>query len=125
MLPNDTLPPELRLAVGKTAVLEYAYVRFDSKGRFHPMESSGKSDSPTVALAATREQVQAVLDTVRPAMQLDGGDCELVEVTDDGVVKLRLQGACGGCPSSTMTLSQGIEKRMKAKLPGIRAVVAV
>lgn len=89
------------------------------------METSGKPGTPPVSEVGTREQVQAVLDTIRPAMQLDGGDCELVEITSDGIVKLRLQGACGGCPSSTMTLSQGIEKRLKAKLPGIRAVVSV
>ena len=60
-----------------------------------------------------KEEVQKVLDTVRPALQADGGDAELVEVGDDGVVKLRLTGACAGCPMSQLTLKEGIEKVLK------------
>jgi len=70
-----------------------------------------------------REKVQAALDKIRPALQRDGGDVELVEVTPDGVVKVRLKGACGGCPMSTMTLKQGIERTIKQAIPEIKEVV--
>ncbi len=72
-----------------------------------------------------RERVQAVLDKIRPSLQADGGDVELVEVTDDGVVKVRLQGACKGCPMSQMTLKNGIERLVLKELPEIKAVEAV
>ena len=71
------------------------------------------------------EQVQSALDKIRPALQRDGGDVELVEVTDDGIVKVRLQGACGGCPMSQMTLKMGIEKVVKEAVPEIKSVEAV
>lgn len=71
------------------------------------------------------EDVKKVLETIRPALQADGGDVELVEVTDDGVVKVRLVGACGHCPMSTMTLKMGIEKTLMAKVPGVKEVVSV
>ncbi len=70
-----------------------------------------------------KEEVQKVLDQVRPGLQADGGDVELLEVTEDGVVKVRLTGACGCCPMSTMTLKMGIEKAIKEKIPGIKEVV--
>jgi len=70
-------------------------------------------------------KVQEVLDTLRPFLQADGGDCELVNVTDDGVVQLRLMGACGTCPSSTMTLKMGIEEQLKQHIPAIKEVVSV
>lgn len=69
------------------------------------------------------EEVKAVLETVRPALQADGGDVELIEVTEDGVVKVRLKGACGSCPMSTMTLKMGIERALKEKVPGVKEVV--
>lgn len=72
-----------------------------------------------------KEEVQKVLDTVRPALQADGGDAELVDVGDDGVVKLRLTGACAGCPMSQLTLKQGIEKVLKEKLPQVTSVESV
>jgi len=72
-----------------------------------------------------REEVQAALDTVRPQLQADGGDCELVDVTDEGTVKVRLTGACGGCPMSQMTLKMGIERVLKAKVPAVKEVEAV
>lgn len=65
------------------------------------------------------EKVQAVLDQVRPMLQRDGGDVELVEVTADNIVKVKLQGACGSCPMSTMTLKMGIEKAIKEQIPEI------
>ena len=71
------------------------------------------------------QQVQEALDKIRPALQRDGGDVELVEVSDDGIVKVRLQGACGGCPMSQMTLKMGIEKVVKQSVPQIKSVEAV
>lgn len=71
------------------------------------------------------EDVKKVLDMIRPALQADGGDVELVEITEDGVVKVKLVGACGHCPMSTMTLKNGIEKTLKQKVPGVKEVVGV
>ena len=71
------------------------------------------------------EEVKKVLDMIRPALQADGGDVELVEVGDDGVVKVRLVGACGHCPMSTMTLKMGIERTLKDKVPGVKEVISV
>lgn len=70
-------------------------------------------------------QVQEALDKIRPALQRDGGDVELVEVTADGVVKVKLKGACGGCPMSQMTLKMGIEKVVKQSVPEIKSVESV
>lgn len=71
------------------------------------------------------EKVQAVLDQIRPMLQRDGGDVELIEVTADGIVKVKLQGACGSCPMSTMTLKMGIEKAIKEQIPEIVEVQQV
>ena len=71
-----------------------------------------------------RDKVEAVLAQIRPALQADGGDVELVDVTD-GVVKLQLTGACSGCPMSTMTLKMGIERVLKEQIPEIKEVVSV
>lgn len=72
-----------------------------------------------------KEEVLKVLEQVRPALQADGGDVELVDVSDGGVVKVKLKGACGSCPMSTMTLKMGIERAMKAQIPGVVEVVQV
>jgi Fe-S cluster biogenesis protein NfuA len=72
-----------------------------------------------------KEQVSEVLDQIRPALQADGGDVELVDVTDDGIVKVKLTGACHGCPMAQMTLSQGIEQHLKNSIPQVKAVEAV
>ena len=72
-----------------------------------------------------KEKVQEVLELIRPALQADGGDVELVDVTDDGIVSVRLTGACGSCPMSTMTLKMGIERTLKEKLPEVKEVVQV
>jgi Fe-S cluster biogenesis protein NfuA len=72
-----------------------------------------------------REEVLRVLDQVRPGLQADGGDVELVDVTADGTVQVRLKGACGSCPMSTMTLKMGIERAMKDQIPGVKEVVQV
>jgi Fe-S cluster biogenesis protein NfuA len=70
-------------------------------------------------------KVERVLDEIRPAMRKDGGDCDLVEITPDGVVKLRLTGACRKCPMSFMTLSMGIETKIKARMPEVQKVIAI
>lgn len=69
-------------------------------------------------------RVTLALDEVRPALQMDGGDVELVSV-EDGVVRVRLLGACGGCPMATMTLVGFVEERLRARVPEIRQVVSV
>lgn len=71
-----------------------------------------------------KEKVEEVLAKIRPMLQRDGGDVELVEV-EDGIVKVRLTGACGGCPMATMTLKRGIEAKMKEEIPDLKEVVAV
>lgn len=71
-----------------------------------------------------KEKIEAALEQIRPALQADGGDVEFVDV-NDGVVSVRLQGACGSCPMSTMTLKMGIEKLIMEKIPEVREVVAV
>ncbi len=72
-----------------------------------------------------REKVEKALEGVRPSLQADGGDVELVDVTDEGVVKVRLQGACGSCPMSQITLTQGVERFLKEKVPEIKRVESV
>ena len=72
-----------------------------------------------------KEQVQQALDAIRPQLQADGGDVELIEVTEDGIVRVQLQGACNGCPMSTMTLKNGIERIVKEQVPGVVEVQAV
>jgi Fe-S cluster biogenesis protein NfuA len=74
--------------------------------------------------ALTSENVETVLDELRPFLQADGGNVELVEI-DGPVVNLRLQGACGSCPSSSMTLKMGIERKLREEIPEITEVVAV
>lgn len=71
-----------------------------------------------------KEKVEEILDKIRPSLHADGGDVELVDVVDN-VVKVRLTGACGGCPMSKMTLKMGIERILKKDLPGIKEVIAV
>jgi Fe-S cluster biogenesis protein NfuA len=72
-----------------------------------------------------RERVEAVMNEIRPMLQADGGDVELVDVTEEGVVKVRLTGACGGCPMSQITLSSGIERRLKEAIPEVQRVESV
>ncbi len=72
-----------------------------------------------------REKIEAALNKIRPMLQADGGNVELVDVTSDGVVKVKLVGACGGCPMSQMTLKAGIEKTLKQEVPEVKEVVAV
>jgi len=77
-----------------------------------------------MALALTTENVETTLDEMRPYLMADGGNVELVEI-DGPIVKLRLQGACGSCPSSTMTLRMGLERRLKEMIPEIAEVEQV
>jgi Fe-S cluster biogenesis protein NfuA len=72
-----------------------------------------------------KERVQAVIDSIRPDLQADGGDIELVDVTADGTVKVRLQGACHGCPSAAMTLKIGVERTLKKQIPEVKSVESV
>jgi Fe-S cluster biogenesis protein NfuA len=72
----------------------------------------------------TKKLVEQALEKIRPLLQRDGGDIELVEV-NDGVVKVRLTGACKGCPMSQMTLKQGVEKLLLKEVPGLKEVQAV
>lgn len=72
-----------------------------------------------------RDKVEQALENIRPALQQDGGDLELVDVTDDGTVKIRLTGACGSCPMSQMTLKMGIEQRLRKEVPEVELVESV
>lgn len=72
-----------------------------------------------------RQQVEAALDEVRPTMLADGGNVELVEVTDDGIVRVRLMGACSSCPMATVTLKMGIERVLLERVPQVKQVVQV
>ena len=78
------------------------------------------SPSPSV-----REKVQDVINLIRPAVQADGGDIELVDVSSAGVVQIRFHGACHGCPSSNMTLKDGIVRNLREKVPEVTEVVPV
>ena len=72
-----------------------------------------------------KEEVREALEDVRPHLQADGGDVELVDVEDDGTVKVRLTGSCAGCPMSQMTLKWGVENYLKKKIPSVKTVEAV
>jgi Fe-S cluster biogenesis protein NfuA len=71
-----------------------------------------------------KEKVEAALNKIRPMLQKDGGNVELIEI-EDGIVKVRLQGACAGCPMSQMTLKNGIERLLKQEIPEVKSVVSV
>ncbi len=72
-----------------------------------------------------KEKVEQALAKIRPALQGDGGDVELVEVGEDGIVRVRLTGACGGCPMSQLTLKMGIERILRKEVPEVKGVEAV
>ena len=72
-----------------------------------------------------KEKVEAALDKIRPVLVRDGGNVELIDVTDDGIVKVKLQGACHGCPMSQLTLKSGIERMVLKEVPEIKAVESV
>ncbi len=71
------------------------------------------------------EKVSEVIDSIRPMLQNDGGDIELVGIDEDNTVKVRLQGACRGCPGAAMTLKMGVERLLKEKVPEVKEVVSV
>ena len=72
-----------------------------------------------------KEKVEALLNNVRPKLQADGGDVELIDISDDGIVKVKLLGACSGCPMAQMTLKMGIERYLKEKAPEVQEVISV
>ena len=72
-----------------------------------------------------REKVEEIINTIKPFLQADGGDIELVDVSDDGIVKVKLVGACAGCPGAQMTLKLGVERKLREAIPEIKEVVAV
>lgn len=92
-----------------------------------PSASSPASGQPRPVLkvAGLKERVGEIIELIRPAVQRDGGDIELVGVSEDGVVRIRLHGACVGCPSSMMTLKMGVERNLQENIPEVRSVVAV
>lgn len=69
-------------------------------------------------------KVQKAIDRIRPNLQADGGDVQLIDVTDDGIVKVKLLGACHGCPMAQMTLKNGIERFLKKEIPEVREVIS-
>ena len=72
-----------------------------------------------------KEKIESTLEKIRPSLQADGGDVELIDINEEGIVKVKLQGACVGCPMSTMTLKMGIEKILKQNIPEIKRVESV
>ena len=72
-----------------------------------------------------KQQVETALEKIRPFLQRDGGDIQLIDVTDDGIVKVQLTGACQGCPMSQMTLKQGVERALMKEVPGVKEVQAI
>ena len=123
----SNLPPEHR---PRTAVLSDIYnMNFQQAwagpirvhmGAFIFCQTSASNETATL-----HQRVAAVLERIRPAIQSDGGDMELVEITEGNVVRIRLLGACVGCPSSTITLQMGIERNLKEKVPEVVAVEQV
>lgn len=79
----------------------------------------------STSTAIDKAKVEQVLEMLRPYLRADGGDVELVNITEDNIVQLRLQGACGTCPSSTYTLKMGIEEQMKQYIPEVQSVEQV
>lgn len=102
---TDEVPEEVTTSVGEANV---------SLGR-GGQESGG----------VDREQLDGAMEAIRPALQADGGDIEIVEVTGDGVVRVSLAGACGTCPISASTLKAGVERILRDRVPGVREVVDV
>jgi Fe-S cluster biogenesis protein NfuA len=83
------------------------------------------SEKPELTAEERLSEVQKVIDEIRPYLQGDGGDCELIGIDEDGTVQLRFVGACGGCPSATATLKMGIENFLREKTPWVKEVVQV
>jgi len=98
-------------------------MRTPTKSSVNTTRPAGRS--APIDVEAVYDRVVEVLDRIRPAVQSDGGDLELVGITDAGVVQIRLHGACVGCPSSQMTLQMGIERNLLEKVPELTRVVQV
>ena len=98
-------------------------------GRRAGEKTSWKSSANTVVQKKgdnkMKEQVETALSKIRPSLNADGGDVKLIDVSDDGIVKVQLTGACGGCPMSQMTLKMGIEKLLKEEIPEVKEVVSI
>lgn len=86
---------------------------------------SAEQDNGAAAEQGFEDKVIEVLESIRPALQGHGGDVEYMGVDDDNTVKVRLQGACRGCPGATMTMKMGIERILKERVPDVKEVVAV
>ena len=89
------------------------------------MPHANANSAPQEHGSDVKGRVEKVINLIRPAVQADGGDLELVGITPDGVVQIRLHGACVGCPSSPITLQMGIERNLKTHVPEVRSVQAV
>lgn len=90
-----------------------------------PTKPTNRPTATPSGVESLHERVVKVINLIRPAVQADGGDLELVGVTGEGVVEIRLHGACVGCPSSAITLQVGIERNLKTHIPEVKAVRAV
>jgi len=89
------------------------------------MPVPASSSTPSAPPATVEQRVQSVINWLRPIIQSDGGDLELLDVSADGIVRVKFHGACVGCPSSANTLQQGIERNLREKVPEIQQVIAV
>ncbi len=112
------------VAVG-TYTLENPWRTSPVPSRAASQSASAAANPGSAAAPSVSERVQRILNLIRPAGQSDGGDVELVEVTPDGVARIRLHGACVGCPSSSITLQMGIERNLRDHVPEIQRVEAV
>jgi len=90
-----------------------------------PIDETGQDGTGSADGESLRDRVSSVLEKIRPAIQMDGGDLELIDVRDDGIVVVQLHGACVGCPSSHITLQAGIERQLRDHVPEVRGVEAV
>lgn len=93
-----------------------------------PQSSNAPTPGEQAAVGASgtaEERVQQVIEQIRPSIQADGGDVEFLELTGDGVVRIRLHGACVGCPSSSLTLQVGLERNLRQHVPEVEAVEAI
>lgn len=97
----------------------------------HPLTQADQSPpargvrGDAVPTGTAAERVQQVIEQIRPSIQADGGDVEFLELTNDGIVRIRLHGACVGCPSSSLTLQVGLERNLREHVPEVEAVEAV
>jgi len=90
-----------------------------------PIDDAHQHDTGAASPVPLRARVEEVLGKIRPAIQMDGGDLELIDIRQDGVVVVRLHGACVGCPSSHITLQAGIERQLRDHVPEVRGVEAL